>query len=412
MEPFRRRPDWLRRLNAFGPATGDPRGIVPLDPDELLATARAATGLEPIGDAGWLETYDRCVRAIDEESNAHLVGRLLARAEVIRVLQTKLRLEDAWARTPAILDEPIARPIFVLGAPRTGTTILLELLALDPGLRAPLAWEAQHPVDHGVATDPATKRALAEAEHELWMDLQPELATVHEMGAALPCECVHFLAMEFGGPYWAMQYAIPSLRTWTAERPEILPRTYRFHRRFLQTLQHGEARRPWLLKSPAHLMTTRALFHEYPDAIVVHTHRDPKKFVGSAASTTAMLQWLRTDAVDPLVQGQIALGGFSFMLNAVIEGRAGGELPETRFVDSHYLDLIRDPVDAIRRIYERAELDWPDGHADRITAYLHDKPRGKHGAHAYTLEEYGLDEAMVEGAYARYVAHYGIEAEG
>ena len=349
---------------------------------------------------------------------------MLARAEILRILQTKLRLEDLWRREPATLDEPIERPIFVLGAPRTGTTILLELLALDPALRAPIAWEAHHPLDHGDATDPTRKRALAEAEHELWMDIQPELATLHEMGADLPCECIHFLSMEFGGPYWPMHYDGPDFQAWTAGEPRIAERTYTFHRRFLQTLQSRDgARRTervgpeasprrWLLKSPGHLTTARALFAEYPDALVVHTHRDPQKFVGSAASTTAMLRWLRSDAVDPIRHGQLALGGFTFMLGSVIDGRADGTLPDDRFVDSHYLDLIDDPVEAIRMIYAAAGLDWPDGHAERIRAYLRDKPRGKYGRHAYTLEEYGIDPVAIDAAYARYVERYGIRREG
>lgn len=412
MPPYRQRPDWVRRLNQFGPATDDTRKLIPLDPDELLALARETTALFEIGDDHWLETYRRCLRSVDEESNANFVGRILARAETLRILQTKLRLEDAWRREPAILEEPIERPIFVLGAPRTGTTILLELLALDPALRAPIAWEAHHPLDHGRASDTTSKREMAEVEHEFWMDLQPELATLHEMGADLPCECIHFLSMEFGGPYWAMHYTTPSLQEWAAGQPEVLTRTYRFHRQFLQTLQHGETRRRWLLKSPGHLMTAQALYAEYPDAIIVHTHRDPHKFVGSAASTTALLHWLRSDHVDPLVHGQVALAGFAFMLGSVIDGRDGGTLPEDQIVDSHYLDLIEDPVAAIEKIYDQAGLAWPEGHAERIRTYLRDKPKGKHGKHQYSLEEYGIDPSAVDAAYSRYVERYGVRAEG
>ena len=103
------------------------------------------------------------VGTIATESQANLIGRFLARVEILRVLQTRLRLFDAWAKEPAILEEPIDRPIFVLGAPRTGTTILLELLALDPGIRAPIAWEAHHPLPHGEFVDADSRRALAEA---------------------------------------------------------------------------------------------------------------------------------------------------------------------------------------------------------------------------------------------------------
>ena len=36
-----------------------------------------------------------------------------------------------------------------------------------------------------------------------------------------------------------MQYEGPEFLAWAVTQPEILPRTYRLHRRFLQTLQHG-----------------------------------------------------------------------------------------------------------------------------------------------------------------------------
>ena len=182
--------------------------------------------------------------------------------------------------------------------------------------------------------------------------------------------------------------------------------------RFLQTLQYGEERKPWLLKSPGHLRTIEGLFGEYPDAIVVHTHRDPQRFVGSAASTTAMLQWLRSEAIDPALYGQLALGGFGMMLNGVKDLRKAGQIPDDQIIDSHFSDLMSDPIAAIRKIYDAAGLDWPAGHDDRITGYLRDKPKGKHGAHAYSLEEYGLDATMVDAVYADYVEYYGIAREG
>lgn len=411
MEPYRVRPDWVRRLNQFGPATGDARNVVPLDPGEMLEVARASTGLEEVGDALFLETYERRVRSIDSESGANVVGRLLCRAEVIRVLQTRLRLEKAWRDTPAILDEPIERPIFIAGAPRTGTTILLELLALDPQLRAPIAWEAHHPIFHDDVRDPASAMAAAEAEQELWADIQPELMTLHELRSDLPCECVHLLAIDFGSGYWSMHYRTPSFNEWAGAHLELLTRTYQEHRRFLQTLQHGHERRRWLLKSPAHLATLPALMNEYPDAVVVQTHRDPQKFVGSTASTTAMLNWLRSDEVDRAAQGQIALYGFAGMLGLARSLRESGELPDAQFIDSRYLDLVTKPSETLKRLYAQADLDWPEGHADVIEAYLRAKPKGKFGRHEYRHEDFGLDAATVDAVMSDYVAAYGIERE-
>lgn len=406
------RPDWVRRLNQFGAATGDPRYVVPLDPDEMLDTARRSTGLDHIGSDAWVETYRRRIRSIDEDSGAHLLGRLLCRAETIRVLQTRLRLEDAWAKNPAILEEPIEQPLFIAGPPRTGTTILLELLALDPQLRAPIAWQAHHPIFHDEIQDEASAMAAAEAEQELWIDIQPELVTLHELRSDLPCECIHFMSLDFGSGYWAMFYATPSYDEWAAKQSDLVPRTYREHRRFLQTLQYGAPRRRWLLKSPAHLSTLPQLIGEYPDAIVLQTHRDPLKFVGSTASTTAMLNWLRCEGTQKEMQGQLALLGFAGMLGLSRSLRESGAVPDEQFVDILYKDLVTKPAEALRKLYAGAGLAWPEGHDEIVTGYLRDKPKGKFGKHEYTLEEYGLSEEVVRSTYADYVAHYGIEAEG
>src|SRR5205085_2224257 len=142
-------PDWVRRLNLFGDAVGDASRVVGLDADELFGLARETTGLDDIGEVdwpGWTETYQRLLHSIDTESRLHLLGRVVTRSEVLRVLQTRLQLQQRWSTTPALLANPVDEPLFVVGPPRTGTTILLELLALDPQLRAPIAYEALYPL--------------------------------------------------------------------------------------------------------------------------------------------------------------------------------------------------------------------------------------------------------------------------
>jgi hypothetical protein len=91
-------PDWVRRMNLFGDNAGDPARVVGLDAEEMLATARAATGLDDVGAAewpGWEDTYRRLLDSIDRESQLHVVGRVMTRGEVLRVLQTWLRLQAA-----------------------------------------------------------------------------------------------------------------------------------------------------------------------------------------------------------------------------------------------------------------------------------------------------------------------------
>jgi hypothetical protein len=408
--------NWARRLNLFGEIVGDPAALVDLDPDALLTLARDSTGLDDLGEAewpGWETTYRSFLTAADAEARLDLVGRVLTRAESLKVLQTWLRLQAHWQATPAVLAEPIDAPLFVVGPPRTGTTILLELLALDPSLRAPIAWEAVQPLprlDDPVA-DAAERRRLAEAEQELWADIDPEFMTMHELASDLPCECVHFLAYDFAGPYWSMHYDTPSFTGWQLEHLETLARVYALHRRMLQTFQHGDEPRRWLLKSPAHVSTLPQLFAEYPDALVIHTHRDPRKFIASLVSLLGVVRGMRSDAVDVRALGPIMEMTYQLFLEGAIAQRTSGEVPDEQIVDSHFLDLMADPVANVHGLYDRLGLDWPAGHDARIRDYLAAKPKGRHGEHRYSFEAVGLDEDHVRATFAAYVAHYGITEE-
>jgi Sulfotransferase family len=408
-------PDWVRRLNLFGDVVGDPNRVVGLDADELLAVAREATGLFDLGEAewpGWTEAYRTGVTAIDAEARLHLLGRVLTRGEVLKVLETWLRLQREWSSRPTIAAEPITAPLFVVGPPRTGTTILLELLALDEQLRAPLAWEALHPLPE--SGDSERRRALSECEQELWADIHPEFMTMHELASDLPCECVHFLMYDFLGPYWGMQYDAPSFTGFQLEHLDDLGRVYRLHRRMLQTFQATNpdgSRRRWLLKSPAHLSMLAELFGEYPDARVIHTHRDPRRFVASLVSIVSALRFMRSDDVD--IEGLAAAMEVTYQmfLEQAMAQRADGTVPDDQIVDSQFLELMRDPVAMLRRVYEQLEMDWPSGHDRVITEYLSTKPKAKHGAHTYTFADVGLDEEHVRKSFAAYVAHYGITEE-
>jgi len=409
-------PQWVHRFNLFGDAVGDLRRIVTLDVDELMSTARRATSLDDLGNSdwpGWEETYRRFAACLDREAELHLLGRVSTRAEVLRTLQTWLQLQAAWAITPAIAHEPVGAPLFVVGPPRTGTTILLELLALDPSLRAPYAWEALYPLqlEEDANKDRARRLELAECEQEFWADIHPEFMTMHELASDLPCECVHFLMYDFAGPYWSMLYDTPTFTGWQLEHLDTLDRVYTLHRRMLQTFQYGSEPARWLLKSPGHLQMLPQLFAQYPDARVIHTHRDPRRFIASLVSLLAVLRFMRTDHVDVGTLGPTMELTYGMFLDQAIAQRSDGTLPDDQIVDIHFLDVLADPVASLRRVYEQLDYTWPNRHDERVRSYLAAKPKDKHGAHHYTFDDVGLDEDSVRATFAHYVEHYGITEE-
>ncbi len=403
-----RRPDWVRRLNAMADSVGDPevgaRRIVPLDGEALLSCAEASLGgpmPHDLGDAGWRGRFLATVAAMDD-APLHVVGRLQTRQELLRALRTRHLLARHLVAHPEAAQQPIEAPVIVTGPARSGTTILFELLALDPALRAPVAWRALHPLPLPDAAEDH-RRIAAECEQELWADVQPEFAAIHELRSDLPVECVTLTAPSFCGPHWPM--VVPAAAV--ASDPAA---NYGFHRRILQALQQGQPEATWLLKTPAHLSTVDLLFATYPDAWVVQTHRDPARTMPSTVSTTAMLHWLRTERVEiePLAAGIDAV--FGTALNEVAERRRKGTLPD-RFVDVHFQELMRDPVGTLRAAYEGMGRTFGPEHAERVTRYLAEKPKGKFGVHRYTPEEWGFDRAELRRRLAPYIEAFGVALE-
>ena len=288
-----RRPDWVRRVNAMGAAAGSARALVPLDAGAMIDAARTSTGVADPGDLGdgdW-EGRLRALAAAIDGGDLHVVGRLMTREEIMRGLRTRFLLGEQRRRDRSVADEVIDAPIVVTGPARSGTTILFELLGLDPGLRTPIATDVLHPAAPP-AVDAAARTAMTETEQELWADVQPEFAAIHELRSDLPVECITICMPSFAGNHWAMVLADPG--DWAPDIAADLA----FHRAVLQSVQHGRPPKRWLLKTPGWLFLLDDLLAAYPDASVIVSHRDPARTMPSTVSTTAMIQWLRTDAID------------------------------------------------------------------------------------------------------------------
>ena len=438
------RPDWVRRINLMaGSIGGHARDLVPLDAGDLLDTAVAALGGLPAGDLGdprWQDRFEALVAAVDA-AGMHVVGRLMTKQELLRSLRTRLLLTAAIDAAPEITARPVTAPVIITGPARSGTSILFELLALDPDLRPPTAAEALHPVAlpeaagdveaHGTAGAAALPEApaagaaalpearagaagaaslpeplvLSECEQEFWADVQPEFQALHELRSDLPVECVTVTQGSFCGFHWSM---IVPMEGWLPD-PAV---NYAYERQFLQVLQHGAGPTQWVLKTPAHLMLLPLLFAEFEDAWVVQTHRDPAKTMPSTVSTTAMIQWLRTDDVDVDRAAQHVQAVFAAGLNGSVDLRTSGALPAERFVDVHFTELMGDPVSTMRAAYARMGRDFTDDHAAAVLDYLAHKPKGKFGVHRYQPEDWGFTAESLREAMAPYIDHFGVTNEG
>ncbi len=401
-----KRPEWVERLNAYGEAVGGPERLVSLDPEELLETARSTAKLADFGDDDWRTHYDAFLQALNTECDLHLVGRIIARTELLRTLRNRLELTALWSREPAILREEVPAPVFIVGGARTGTSILFELMAADPATRSPAMWEMQHPAAAVRGEDWSEISDRVETFHH-W--LQPEYETMHANSGHLPNECLFMTNHAFLSDAWGSQYAVPSYQVHLA-RADHRP-AYRYHRRFLQTLQQRPGPRRWLLKAPSHQSQLRALFDVYPDARIVRTHRDPMKSFPSMLDLLGTLLWMRCSQVDLGLAAAAIPANFATLFRQEIDDRASGALPDERFVDVHFADVVRDPVGTIEGIYRRLSWDFTEDARGAIDAYARSKPKDSRGVHRYSAEASGIDPADVAERFRFYMEHYGIPAE-
>jgi hypothetical protein len=406
------RAPWVAALLALGESAGDGgRALVPLDADAALAAAQQATGLSDFGDDGFREGLALLVRAIETEAQPTLLGRLMARAEIARILASRLSVEALVRAHPEIEHERVAAPLFVTGLARTGTSLLHELLWRDPSHRVPLAWEMMYPADaaRAPAVDPAPAIARAAQEIELQNHALPAMRTMHELGAELPNECIYLFAHEFATDMFTGFYQIPSYTMWMATR-DLTP-LYARHRRLLQVLQWRRPAQRWVMKAPSHMNHLRELFAAYPDARVVITHRDPLQVLGSLANLMASLRWTRSDRVEYDAVVAAMAFGHAYLAEQVMKQRDSGELPSDRILDVRYCDLVADPVGTIRAIGDwQGEPLGAEAEA-AIRRWIDARPKDRHGAHEYSFADTGLDLAIERARHAEYQRRYDVPSE-
>ncbi|MEM7138756.1 MAG: sulfotransferase [Myxococcota bacterium] len=403
------RPLGIRALNGFGRALGAIRLDWPsLDPDDLLATAMRRAGSDDFGGDEFRAGMSVLLAALEEEAELTTLGRLSCRETLVGYLENRLRLQQYRSEHPELERTEIRRPVFIVGLPRTGTTILFNLIAQDLRNRPPLSWEVQWPVPPPEPETYDRDPRIADAV-KLFGNLDrvlPALPSIHEFGATLPQECVPIRAHEFLSVQFQTTFNVPSYQAWL-ERQDLGP-AYNFHKRFLQHLQSRYMKDRWVLKSPAHLGAIDEILATYPDAHIIHTHRDPAKVMPSLASLMYTLRSMNSDALDPARIGRQVLDMWTLSLERATDARRRHRDKPNQFFDAYFEDTLSDPVDLLRRAYEHFELPWTPATRDRMAAFLADNPRGSRGVHKYVRQDFEIDLDEIRSRFSEYCREFDV----
>lgn len=382
------RPEWVQRVNDEGRHMHI-ESLVPLEAEELMATARRNTGFDDFGSDEWREPFERLLRAINTEAELNLFGRLMTRSDLLRWLEERLGIERAYAEHPEIEDEVIDAPVIVTGLPRSGTSILFEILAQDPQFGSPRHWEILFPYPPPERASYETDPRIERCEHLVtqWSRVAPTYATMHEMGARIPNECIVAMSCSFMSENISALFQVPSYSSWLFATDLSYP--YAYYKRLLKLLQWRNPRRHWLLKSPSHLGCLPTLFKTFPDARVLFTHRDPIRAQASVTNLLGTIYWMRSDkafdarAFDSLLTPE----NVAARLDHVIDQLEDGSIPRAQMFNLKYANLIEQPLQAVTRLYAEAGLPLEDTARHNMEAYLQHKPQGKFGRHQYRVGE-------------------------
>jgi hypothetical protein len=383
------------------------------DADELLATAAGATGLDDMGEAGWREGLDRLLDDLDGPAQLNDLGRTIVETEVAGYLGNRMEILAWRSAHPEVAEGTVTRPIVIVGQPRTGTTILYDLLAQDPANRAPLTWEVDRPVPPPETATYDTDPRIAEAEAIAAMPdlIIPGFTDFHPMGAQLAQECVRMTGGDFRSMIFPTQYDVPEYNRWLLHEADMAS-AYRWHRIYLQHLQSRHAGDRWLLKSPAHLWSLGALLDEYPDALIVQTHRDPVRVIASISALVALLRSMASDhgsvarAADQYAE-DILLG-----LERSVDARRDGTVPADQVVDVRFDEFLADPFTAIGTVYDALGLEFSAQAESGMRSFLAAHPGdGGGGGNRYTFADTGLDADELRERSRDYQEYFGVPSE-
>lgn len=386
--------------------------ILQLDADRLCKAAVRQAGLSDFGDDYFRVGLEKLVESTEQDADLNMIGRFGLKEAIEQQLVNRLKLVEMEKQAPEIFEQPLIPPLIVIGFPRSGTTLLHRLLALDPAGRAIPLWELSSPLPEGLTkgqgahliTDPADRakrQKKMEEQMKIRLSLSEGLDQKHFIRADSPEECMFMLGQTFQTMLYWVTAPVYGYVEWYGRQSR--DKKYADYRRLLQVLQAVDPAKRLILKAPAHTGGLGELLDNVPEALVIQTNRDPVACTNSLNSLFATTQSVVTEQLD--VQ-RMAAANLNLMDVELSRNQAGRKRHPGRVLDIHYDDLVADPIATIRMIYDHFNLSWTAELEKAMMNYIAENPKGKHGRHHYNSADFGLTDEAIQERFAPFLAGF------
>lgn len=376
--------------------------------------SRQAGGLIDFGDPRFEPGLDALIESIESEDRLNGFGRVLATTHITKLLRQRLLMTAHLAAHPEVMDETIERPLFIIGGPRTGTTVSHHLLSQDDQFRFPFTWECDEvhpPLDPSTMhTDPRIKACQKDLDRA--EKLIPNLDASHPVGALEAQECALLHAYEFCSATFHPMFNCQGYDHWMADQDFTW--VYERQKLMLQYMQSGGLRpsEGWLLKTPPHMEHIDAILAVFPDARFVTTYREPTEVVASGCSLIGGLIQMVQDDVDWHDLGRHLEWRVGQMFDRNVALREQFADRRDHFIDFPMQRMVRGPLSCVGEIYERFHITLTDRTRQKMDRFMAERGMVSRKPHIYDPADYGLDPTRMWARFQHYRDFYGIESEG
>jgi hypothetical protein len=372
--------------------------------DDIVTAAREKSAVPDPDSDSWREGLEILLKDNAEADALTERGWGIMKNRYVEALAGRMQLDEFARKNSSVMQVPVKRPVFILGMPRTGTTVVSYLMASDPANRSLLRWEAYQggaPAARGaLKTDP---RCLAEvAKDEAMLKANPNIGAAHWEPGDGPTECVHLVAQDFRSLMLAVLTVTPTYHDWILFTD--MASAFAHRKRVLQALQSTNGGR-WVLKMPSDSLFIRQLFKTFPDAKVIWTHRDPYAAFASVTNMRGKSRLIFNkdsglDYIRRFFPQQLA-----FHLARPLE--VSQERPNDIY-HLYYDDMMADPLAQMKKIYAWLGDDWTEATQAGMESWLQENPQGRYGVHKYSLAEWGFTKKELEPYFSDYLRAHPV----